>query len=140
MKDAIKTLINGDEVLNAIIDLVVDRLELYGVTLMVGDEFEVAYAIRLVVEQIKNTTNQSTIPEGLTHTATDMICGKFLYVRNATNRLEGFTMDKVLDSVKVGDATISFGNGGGPEDISTFIDHLMVSGRGDVLSYRKIKW
>lgn len=139
LADKVNQIVQVDDVLTNIIELTIKQLELFGIELTDTDDFELSLAVNKIQESIKNTTNQLSVPEGLTFTAVNMICGEFLHGRNATNRLEGFSVEQALKSVKVGDATLDFGGGHAP-DIGTFINHLLVSGRGDVLSYRKLKW
>ena len=113
-------------------------LERFGIELTEDDALELSFAVNKVQEEIRNATNQLSIPEGLTYTAVDMVCGEFLHIRNATNRLEEFKVEQALKEIKVGDASVTLGSGGA--DIGTLINHLLVVGRGDVLSYRKLKW
>lgn len=136
--EKVNQLVQVDDVLTKIIELSIEQLERFGIDLTEDDALELVFAVNKVQESIKNTTNQLTIPEGLTYTAVNMVCGEFLHIRNATNRLEEFKVEQALKEIKVGDASVTLGSGGA--DIGTFINHLMVVGRGDVLSYRKLKW
>lgn len=138
LTDKVNQLVQVDDVLTVIIDLSIVQLERFGIKLTEDDTLELSFAVNKVQESIRNTTNRLTIPEGLTYTAVNMVCGEFLHIRNATNRLEEFKVEQALKEIKVGDASVTLGSGGA--DIGTLINHLLVVGRGDVLSYRKLKW
>lgn len=138
LTDKVNQLVQVDDVLTVIVDLSIEQLERFGIKLTEDDTLELSFAVNKVQESIRNTTNRLTIPEGLTYTAVNMVCGEFLHIRNATNRLEEFNVEQALKEIKVGDASVTLGSGGA--DIGTLINHLLVVGRGDVLSYRKLKW
>lgn len=138
LTDKVNQLVQVDDVLTRIIELSIEQLERFGIELTEEDMLEFSFAVNKVQESIRNTTNRLTIPEGLTYTAVNMVCGEFLHIRNATNRLDEFKVEQALKEIKVGDASVTLGSGGA--DIGTLINHLLVVERGDVLSYRKLKW
>lgn len=137
LADEVKAIVNGDEVVENIIDLTVERLE---IEWKIEDiqAFELAYSVSLTVESIKNATNQLNIPEGLTFTAVDMVCGEFLQKRLDTGNLEEFEVEQAIKTLKIGDTTTTFQDGG-KSGIELLI-HSLHSREGDLLSHRKLKW
>lgn len=137
LNDQVKSIVNGDEVVNNIIDLTIERLqETWKIDNI--NEYELAYSVNFTIESVKNTTNQLAIPVGLTYTVVDMVCGDFLQKRLDTGNLPEFNVEQAIKSLKIGDTTTTFENGG-KSGIELLIASL-TGGRGDVLSYRRLKW
>lgn len=136
LADEVKAIVNGDATIDNIIDLTVERLGSWEMKEI--QPFELAFAVNSVTEYIKNATNQLTVPEGLTFTAVDMVCGEFLQKRLDTDNLEEFKVEQAIKTLKIGDTSTTFKDGQ-----SSGI-HILIStltGRkGDVLSHRKLKW
>ncbi|MFL2104136.1 hypothetical protein [Mycobacteroides abscessus] len=137
--ESVKNIVKDDVILDAIIERSIERLKTFGIELGTEDAFELSYAIGKVKETILNETNLLSIPEGLIYTAVNMVCGEFLNVRQLTGRLSEFDSKQALKSIKTGDVTTTFQDGGS-SGIDVLIGQLMNYGRGDLLSYRKIKW
>ena len=136
LADEVKTIVNGDEVVENIIDLTVERLDSWEIKEI--QPFELAFAVSSVTEYIKNATNQLTVPEGLTFTAVDMVCGEFLQKRLDTDNLEEFKVEQAIKTLKIGDTSTTFKDGQS-SGIHVLISTL-TSRKGDVLSHRKLKW
>lgn len=134
--DNVKEIVNGGEVVDKIILLTVTRLESWGVKEL--EVFELSYAVMSTIEFIKNTTNQIVVPEGLTFTAVDLVCGELLSQRLDAGNLPEFDVDKAVKSIKVGDTTTTFQDEG-KSGIEMLINGLM-SGKDDLISHRKLKW
>lgn len=132
----VKEIVGGDMVIDNIIDLTVKRLNDWKITSI--EAFELSFAVQSIIEHIKLKTNQSTVPEGLTFVAVDLICGEFLQKRMDTGNLPEFEVSQALKSLKVGDTTTTFQKGGG-NGIDMLINAL-TSRKGELLSYRKLKW
>lgn len=139
LADEVRNILKDDLVLDVIIDKSIERLDSFGIELSSDDAFEVSYAVGKVQETIKNETNLDSIPNGLIYVAVDMVCGEFLNTRQTTGKLPEFNVEQAIKSVKVGDATTTFQDGG-EVGIGTLIDMLLTYKRGDLLSYRKLKW
>lgn len=137
--ESVKSIVKDDIVLDSIVEQSIELLESFGIELKTEDAFELSYAVGKVKETILNETNLLSIPEGLIYTAVNMVCGEFLNVRQLTGRLSEFDSKQALKSIKTGDVTTTFQDGGS-SGIDALIGQLMNYGRGDLLSYRKIKW
>lgn len=137
--DDVKIIVKDDIVLDSIIEQSIKLLESFGIELKTEDAFELSYAVGKVQETIKNECNLVSIPEGLVYTAVNMVCGEFLNVRHLTGRLTKFNVEMALKSIKTGDTTTTFQDSH-DVGIDVLIGQLMNQGRGDLLSYRKIKW
>lgn len=136
LADEVKEIVNGDEVVDTIIDTTIERLSEWKIKNI--QPFELAFAVQSVIESIKNSTNQLTVPEGLIFTAVDMICGEFLQKRLDGGNLPEFEVSKALKTLRVGDTTTTYQDSG-KSGIELLINSL--KGREeDVLSYRKLKW
>lgn len=136
LADEVKAIVNGDATIDNIIDLTVERLDSWEIKEI--QAFELAFAVNSVTEYIKNATNQLTVPEGLTFTAVDMVCGEFLQKRLDTDNLEEFKVEQAIKTLKIGDTSTTFKDGQS-SGIHVLISTL-TSRKGDVLSHRKLKW
>ena len=136
LADEVKAIVNGDATIDNIIDLTVERLDSWEIKEI--QPFELAFAVNSVTEYIKNATNQLTVPEGLTFTAVDMVCGEFLQKRLDTGNLEEFKVEQAIKTLKIGDTSTTFKDGQS-SGIHVLISTL-TSRKGDVLSHRKLKW
>lgn len=136
LADEVKAIVNGDDTIENIIDFTVERLDSWEIKEI--QPFELAFAVNSVTEYIKNATNQLTVPEGLTFTAVDMVCGEFLQKRLDTDNLEEFKVEQAIKTLKIGDTSTTFKDGQS-SGIHVLISTL-TSRKGDVLSHRKLKW
>ena len=136
LADEVTQIVLGDDVVVKIIQLSIERLESWGIEEI--QAFELAFAVNSVTEYIKNATNQLTVPEGLTFTAVDMVCGEFLQKRLDTDNLEEFKVEQAIKTLKIGDTSTTFKDGQS-SGIHVLISTL-TGRKGDVLSHRKLKW
>ena len=136
LADEVTQIVLGDDVVVKIIQLSIERLESWGIEEI--QAFELAFAVNSVTEYIKNATNQLTVPEGLTFTAVDMVCGEFLQKRLDTDNLEEFKVEQAIKTLKIGDTSTTFKDGQS-SGINVLINTL-TGRKGDVLSHRKLKW
>ena len=124
-------------------EMVLKRLVSFGYFLKEDDSWELSFVMLKVENQIKNSCNTTSIPEGLYHVAADMICGEFLLNRKNSGRLELADLDLsgAITSISEGDVSISFADGSTDEDkFNLLLDFLMNNGKGDFVCYRKLKW
>jgi len=126
------------------IDKVYKRLGSLGYAITESDDWAISFAIQKVENNIKNSCNVTSIPDGLNQEAIDMICGEFLFLKKQSGKLEGFNLDAALKSVQAGDTTVTFAVGQGsmtPEQrLDALLSYLITKGRGEFACYRKIKW
>lgn len=122
---------------------VLKRLDSFCCEIKTSDTFLIAFSIEKVEQTIKNECNVTEIPEGLSNVAIDMVCGEVLSCKHRVGQLElsELNLDGALESVKVGNATVSFDNNTSDEiKFNTLISVLSNAGRGQFACYRKIKW
>lgn len=102
-----------------------------------------AYEIRQAELDILNYCHIDIIPSTLYLMLCDRACGKYLYVRKQSGKLEIADLDLTgaLTSLKEGDVSISFASGGSDaERLEALLKLMMDAGRGELACYRKIKW
>lgn len=117
----------------------VKRLTSYGVTV---DEIALGVAAGKTEEKIRNFCNITEIPEGLFHTAVNMVCGEYLNQMNLLGRLdaEAFPADAAIKSISEGDVSVSFmDNASASDKLTAFIKGLSEC-EGDLLAYRRLTW
>ena len=120
---------------------VYDRLKMLGYEATEDDRPAIAFAMEKVEWKIKNECSLSSIPAGLGCVVVDMACGHFLYTKKQSGRLEGFDLEAAVKAVQAGDTTVTFADGAsGAQQLDSLLSYLMNSGKGELLSYRKIKW
>ena len=122
---------------------VLKRLASFGYRLKESDSWAVCFAIQKVENQIKNSCNTTSIPDGLFNVAVDMVCGEFLFTKKQTGQLElaDLDLDGAITQIHEGDVTVQFAGGSSDEDkFNSFLNHLLHNGEGDFVCYRKLKW
>lgn len=122
-------------------ELVLKRLDSFGYEATESDAFCIGFSVQKVENNIKNDCNITEIPEGLTNTAVDMVCGEILNTLYRTGKLslDSLDLDGAVASVSAGDTSVSFDNATSDDGkFSTLLQ--LLSGRGDFACYRTIKW
>ena len=125
------------------IEMVLKRLVSFGYFLKEDDSWELAFVMVKVENQIKNSCSTTSIPEGLSHVAADMVCGEFLMNRKNSGRLELSDLDLsgAITSISEGDVSVSFDVDSTDEvKFNQFVNYLMNNGKGDFVCYRKLRW
>ena len=124
-------------------EMVLKRLVSFGYFLKEDDSWELSFVMAKVDNQIKNSCNTTSIPEGLSHVAADMICGEFLMNRKNSGRLELSDLDLsgAITSISEGDVSVSFDADSTDEDkFNQLVNFLMNHGKGDFVCYRRLRW
>ncbi len=122
---------------------VLNRLTYFGYLPKEDDSWELSFVMLSVENQIKNSCNTTSIPEGLFNVAADMTCGEFLMNRKNSGKLELSDLDLsgAIASISEGDVSISFDtNSTDEEKFNRLISYLMTKGKGDFVCYRQLKW
>lgn len=115
------------------------QLESYGIS---ADGTALAFAVGRVEEKIRNFCNITEVPEGLFHTAVNMVCGEYLQQMHLLRQLdpEVFPAEAAVKSISEGDVSISFMDNASAEDkLAVFIEKLK-SSESDLLAYRRLAW
>ncbi|MPM91907.1 hypothetical protein SDC9_139041 [bioreactor metagenome] len=139
----IKTILNSITITDAFLTDILKRLEAFGYVSTSEDAWIISFSIQKVENNIKNSCNVTSIPEGLNHTAVDMICGEFLFAKKQSGKLNGFNLETAVKQVQTGDTSVTFAVEGSktPEQrLDSLLSYLMNNGKGDFTCYRKIRW
>lgn len=132
------------------VEAILRRLKSLGYKTTESDDYTIAFCIGKVEEYIKNFCNISELPDGLYHTAVDMVCGEFMRDKLSTGGLNldgGGTIiaGGKITEIKEGDTTVKFSStssSGGSSSTGTIEDLIdkLTQRDGDLMCYRKIKW
>lgn len=128
---------------SSLTESVLKRLDSFGYEIKTDDSFLIGFSIEKVEQTIENECNVTEVPERLINIAVDMVCGEVLSCKHRVGQLElsMLDLDGALESVKVGNATVSFDNNTSDEiKLNTLISMLSNAGRGQFACYRKINW
>lgn len=108
------------------------------------DMYLLKFAVNKTTDHIKNQTNLSVVPEGLTHIAIDMAVGEFLYAKKSMGLLDVSSLDfsTVAKRVKDGDTDVEFlvDVKTTPEaNFNAFLNYLQHN-ETDFVKYRVLSW
>lgn len=108
------------------------------------DMYLLKFAVNKTTDHIKNQTNLSVVPEGLTHVAIDMAVGEFLYAKKSMGLLDVSSLDfsTVAKRVKDGDTDVEFlvDVKTTPEaNFNAFLNYLQHN-ETDFVKYRVLSW
>ena len=128
------------------LEKVEEKLRALGYTVKDNDKVILNMAMKKVENTIKNDCNVSSIPEGLSSIAIDMVVGEFLMAKKtfAPGDLSSFNFDAAVKQIQEGDTTITFAIGEGSKTdeqrLDTFINYLLNYGRSEFSCYRRFRW
>lgn len=128
------------------LEFVKKRINTFGIKVEDEDELLLNFCIDKVEYTIRNETNQPEVPEGLRHIAADMVVGEFIMAKKAfaPDKLDWIDIGYAIKQIQTGDTNTVFATGEGsltPEQrLNGFIDYLLSYGKGELSSYRRIKW
>lgn len=108
------------------------------------DNFLLNFAVNKTTDHIKNQTNLSTVPEGLTHVAIDMAVGEFLYAKKSMGLLDvgSLNFSTATKRIKDGDTDTEFlvDAKSTPEaNFHAFLNYLQHN-EIDFVKYRVLTW
>lgn len=108
------------------------------------DMYLLKFAVNKTADHIKNQTNLSAVPEGLTHVAIDMAVGEFLYAKKSMGLLDVSSLDfsTAAKRVKDGDTDVEFlvDVKSTPEaNFNAFLNYLQHN-ETDFVKYRVLSW
>ena len=116
-----------------------------GITIT-GEDPLLTYIVNSVKEQVKNETNQDTMPKGLHYMAVEMAVGRYLSFKKDSGQLTGenFDLDAAIKQIQEGDTNITFAIGEGsltPEQRLTNLINYLINGRSrEFIRYRRLVW
>ncbi|MDD3049723.1 MAG: hypothetical protein PHR06_01105 [Candidatus Cloacimonetes bacterium] len=142
--NSIKTILNSLTITDAFLTDVLKRLESLGYTATDADTWVISFSVQKVENNVKNSCNTTSIPDGLMKAAVDMVCGEFLFTKKGTGKLTGFDISTAVKQIQGGDTSVTFAINEGtrtPEQrLDLLITYLMNKGRDEFVSFRCIKW
>ena len=124
-------------------DLVEKRLESIGYVFADFDETLMSYLVDTVVSEFLIDANIPDVPQEVKPILADVVFGKFLQLKRASNQLDINTLDfSGVTSVSMGDTSVNFGNNANDTAtrFDTFITSLLNMSKGVSACYRRIKW
>lgn len=122
------------------------RLTSMGYDVKADDESALAFCVGKVRSSILNDINWDHIPEGLEHTAVDMVVGEFLQMKKTfcPADLESFNLDYAVKQIQTGDTNTVFATGEGSQTdeqrLTTLINYLLTYGKDEFSSFRRLRW
>lgn len=124
-------------------DNVISLLIAFGVTGAETDPL-IDFVIDSVAERIKNETNLTSIPDGLTKLAVEMAVGQYLSLKKSLGQLEGFDLETAIKQIQEGDTNTVFAIGEGsttPEQrLDSLISYLINGRTREFIRYRRVVW
>lgn len=120
-------------------------LKKIGCTADSSDDWLIDFVIDKVENSIKNTCNISIIPKMLYEIEVSMAAAEFLMLKKNSGQLniENIDFEVMTKAITEGDTRVEFNTDGSftPEQrFNTLVDYLLNNRKGDLLSYRCIKW
>lgn len=97
------------------------------------------YSIEYVERYIKNFCNVNDIPTNAEYIACDMVCGEFLYLKKSTGQLTDYNLTENVESVKLGDMSVSFNGMSQEQQLDVLISSLR-NKDGDLICFRTLRW
>lgn len=140
----VKSLIPETHNADRIIEYMLKRLESFGYNLIdAADAYTLAFTIQKVENNIKNSCNVTSVPDGLINIFVDRVCGELLYAKKQTGRLniDGLDLTSAFASISEGDTSVSFVQSSNDEErFNQLLNVLKTTGEGDLICYRKLNW
>ena len=120
---------------------VIERLQLMGYSYDKKVDGNLLKIFLCIIEDfIKNRINDTEIPSELENVYIDMVCGEFLKQKKAIGALNGFDFEQAIETIKLGDATVTQKSGLSPEQqFDAYIQRLLNHDE-DFVCYRKLVW
>lgn len=102
----------------------------------------IVFLIANVTEKIRNLTNLSAIPDGLTQAAVRMVAGEYLKLLKASGDLDGFDYSAAVKAIQEGDTNVTFADGNKtPEErFDELCAWLTALPAGEIYKYRRLVW
>jgi len=122
------------------------RLESFGYEAKKEDEPSLDFCVGKTQNSILNKINWKELPEGLEYIAVDMAAGEFLQAKKtfAPDDLSMLDLSSAVKQIQSGDTNTVFAIGSGSltreQRLDIFISHLLSYGKGEINSFRRLRW
>lgn len=106
------------------------------------DEWQIRFSTKKVINFILAETNQPSVPSGLYEVAVEMVIGEHLKRKKTTGTLDGFDLSGAESSIKIGDTTVSYGDGTQTDEqrLDNLITTLTKPPSTAWARWRRIRW
>lgn len=116
---------------------VIKRLSSLGYEVVEEDDFLIDFLIQSVYQTLLNETNTDEIPDGLRYVAINMICGKLLINKLATDKIE---IEKAISSIREGDTSVTYSVGSDPKQFLNDYYQKLTTPISEIVKYRRLSW
>lgn len=124
--------------------MAIRRLRAMGCTVETSDDaWKLSFCIRKAEVEVLDYCHIDLVPSVLYPMLCDRSCGKYLYDRKQTGKLdmEGMDLAGILSSLSEGDVSVSFDAGASDEKrLDALLGLMMESGKGQLSCYRRIRF
>lgn len=106
------------------------------------ESWQLRFITKKVINYILAETNQSSVPNGLYEVAVEMVIGEYLKRKKATGTLGDFDLSGAESSIKIGDTTVSYGDGTQTDEerLDNLILTLTTPSSSVWARWRRIRW
>lgn len=122
-------------------ELIKTRLNQIGYEVSSCDIPTINYISKAVEHDVKRFCDIDVIPDELTERLIDKICGEFLQLKRQTGTLECFDTEQLVETVKMGDTSVTIKGKSGADLVDALIKQLVSQlDERTMRCYRKVRW
>ncbi len=137
----IMDLIQDTNISDEVVSNILQQLENFKVEVNESDFYIVAFAIRNVDSEIKNTINVIVLPAELNNIFVQRVCGEVFHAKYLRSELpENLSEETIIKQMSLGDSTVSYDTSKSENKLLGLINYLRSYGKGELLCYRKLTW
>ena len=123
------------------VEMVLRRLSYFKYDLKEENLWDLKFAIKKVVNHIKNRCHICKLPLGLYEIASDMVIGNFFFELRKQNKLNvgDLDLEVAVKQIQLGDTNVNFAienSETGEQMLNTLINYLINNKEEDILCYR----
>lgn len=123
------------------IDQIKTRLKQFGYEVSSFDLQIISHISKSVEKDVKGFCHVTIIPDELTEKVIDKICGEFLQLKRQTGTLECFDTEQLVETVKMGDTSVTIKGKSGADLVDALIKQLVSQlDERTMRCYRKVRW
>ena len=122
-------------------EMILRRLSFFKYEIKEENLWDLKFAIKKVINHIKNKCHICKLPFELYEIATDMVVGNFFFELRKQNKIDikDLDLEVAVKQIQLGDTNINFATENsetGEQMLNALINYLMNSGEEDLLCYR----
>lgn len=123
---------------------VIARIEDLGYTMTEADRPAVDYNIAKAEAELKASTNQLEVPEGLNYVWVDMAAGMFLADKKAAGALNSiYDFEAPAKSISEGDTSVTFAiadTGSFEDQFDAMLAKMITPDANTIMAFRRLAW